>query len=56
MAILRAEELLAERNTGAREGVEERRRAGNHACVAAVLVEFLNQQQIRLFDVVDTSL
>lgn len=56
MAILRAEKLLTERNTGAREGVEERRGAGDHSCVSAVFVEFLNQQQVGLLDVVDASL
>ena len=56
MAILRAKKLLAERNTGSREGVEERRGARDHSCITAVLVEFLNQQQVRLLNVVDTSL
>lgn len=55
MAILRTEEFLTERNRSAGEGVDERGRAGDHSCVATVFVEFLDQNQVCLFNLVDTG-
>lgn len=54
MAILRTEKFLTERNGSAGECVDQRGRARDHSCVATVFVEFLDQHEVCLFNLVDT--